>query len=112
MIELIPDLSGVSRTAAIAIFNENCINNSDKTKNSSSGFVDNAEEDMKLSKYLDKALEVCLHHKLTEKLGLTLKDVLEMDNWTFTKIRKALETISPKEDAIIANLQNQLKGKK
>ena len=67
---------------------------------------------MKLSKYLDKALEVCLHHKLTDKLGLNLKDILEMDNWTFTKIRKALEAHNPREDAIVADLQKQLKGHK
>jgi len=111
LIELIPDLSGVSRTAAIAEFNESCIIHTDTTNRSSSGFVNICEEDMKISKYLDKAIDICLHHNLVDKLGLSLKDVLEMDNWTFTKIRKALEAQSPKEDAIISNLQKQLHGK-
>ena len=57
-------------------------------------------------------MELCLHHNLSDKLGLSLKDVLEMDNWTFTKIRKALEAHSPKEDAIVSNLQKQLQGKR
>ena len=77
------------------------------TDSKTTGFMCAHRNDITIPGYIDRVLELCLTTNVVEKLGLSFKDLFQMDTWMFQKIREALEAHKPVEDAVLNNIQKE-----
>lgn len=68
------------------------------------GFTNANKEKLTAVNYFSKAIQICLSMNIPEKLGLSLKDLLNMDIWTFNSIEAALKEFKPVEQNVLNEL--------
>ena len=100
-------MSGVSRSSSVYAFNEGFNAKKNTLATGNTGFMCTYLNDLAIPGYINSILDFCLTSSAHEKLGLSFKDIWNMDVWMFTKIRKTLKEHKPKEDAVLKDLMKE-----
>lgn len=106
---MLQHVNGIARSSAVYSFNEGYLKHNGELGANKTGFLCVYKNDLAIPGYIQSILDFCLENPMVhEKLGLSFKEIWNMDVWLFSTIRKAIRKYRPKEDAALQQIQKEL----